>query len=211
MFSGVEIVGGRGSGQVLWADVGLSFWGGIDPLTGMVIDRTHPLFGRSVASAVLCIPNGRGSSTGSQVMLELLRNGVAPSAIVLRQRDSILALGVIVGEEIFGLTLPVVSLSPDHFASLQGQAHASVEGASVFVGESYYAVDSMVAELKGQGKVPAPSSADDLLARSELNLTVAEKAMLAGANGPAKQVAMRIVALAAAAELAPCLLPITQV
>ena len=54
--------------EVLHADVGLSFWGGVEPATGVVIDRTHPLFGECVAGKILCIPNGRGSSTGSQVI-----------------------------------------------------------------------------------------------------------------------------------------------
>ena len=72
---GDAAVPGRGSGELLCANVGLSFWGGVDPVSSTIIDHHHPLHGRSIAGKVLAIPNGRGSCTGSQVMLELLLNG----------------------------------------------------------------------------------------------------------------------------------------
>ena len=75
-----ELVGGRGDAELMWADTGLSFWGGVDPIDGTVIDLHHPLHGQSIAGKVLAIPNGRGSCTGSQVLLELLLNGTAPKA-----------------------------------------------------------------------------------------------------------------------------------
>ena len=102
---GEPIVPGRGAGELLSAGVGLSFWGGVDAVSGTVIDRHHPLCGESVAGKVLAIPNGRGSCTGSQVVLELLLAGQAPAAILLRRPDQIIALGVIVAEELFGLSL----------------------------------------------------------------------------------------------------------
>jgi predicted aconitase with swiveling domain len=55
-----ELVGGSASGKILFSHVGLSFWGGVDPLSGIVIDHTHPLHGKSVANIILAIPNGRG-------------------------------------------------------------------------------------------------------------------------------------------------------
>ena len=105
VFVGESIVPGRGAGELLAASVGLSFWGGVDAVSGTVIDRHHPLCGESVAGKVLAIPNGRGSCTGSQVVLELLLAGQAPAAILLRRPDQIIALGVIVAEELFGLSL----------------------------------------------------------------------------------------------------------
>ena len=97
---GREIVGGAAEGRVLYADTGLSFWGGCDPQTGVIVDHTHPLHDECVRGRVLAIPNGRGSCTGSQVVLELLLNGVAPAALLLRTPDVILSLGVIVAEEV---------------------------------------------------------------------------------------------------------------
>jgi len=80
--------------------VSLSFWGGIDPTTGDVVDRTHPLAGRSVRGAALCLPSARGSCTASQVLLELVLNGIAPAAIVLRDVDGLACVGAIVAQEI---------------------------------------------------------------------------------------------------------------
>ena len=66
------LVPGRARGRLLAARVGLSFWGGVDPSTGCVIDRSHPLHNTSITDRVLVLPGGRGSCTGSQVILELL-------------------------------------------------------------------------------------------------------------------------------------------
>jgi hypothetical protein len=57
---------------VLYSTTSLSFWGGIDPHTGIIIDTSHPLVGQCVTNTALCIPSGRGSCTGSQVLLELI-------------------------------------------------------------------------------------------------------------------------------------------
>ena len=79
-------------------------------LTGVVIDHNHPLHGVCISDKVLALPNGRGSCTGSQVVLELILNGIAPRAMLLRQPDAILALGNIVAQELFGRSIPLVSL-----------------------------------------------------------------------------------------------------
>ena len=56
---------GEAEGSVVHADIGLSFWGGVDPRSGLVVDKRHPLHGRSLAGAVVAIPSGRGSCTAS--------------------------------------------------------------------------------------------------------------------------------------------------
>ena len=129
--AGRALVRGRGAGALLHANVPLSFWGGISPETGRVIDVSHPLLGECVTSRVLAIPNGRGSCTGSQVVLELLLNGTAPAAILLRECDEIISLGAIVAEELFGVPpLPVVSLGADGFEriALGGKRVCVVDG-----------------------------------------------------------------------------------
>ena len=69
--SAKPLVHGRAAGNVVAANEPLSFWGGIDPASGVVIDQHHSLAGQTVAGQVLAISNGRGSCTGSQVLLEL--------------------------------------------------------------------------------------------------------------------------------------------
>ena len=82
MVHGRSLAEGRAAGALLSADVGLSFWGGVDPLTGTIIDRHHSLLGECLAGRVLAIPSGRGSCSGSGVLLELVLNGQAPAVVV---------------------------------------------------------------------------------------------------------------------------------
>ncbi|MBO3759960.1 aconitase family protein [Ciceribacter sp. L1K22] len=112
------LIDGKAEGPVLFADTALSFWGGVDPETGIVIDQAHPLHGRSIAGAILAIPGGRGSCTGSAVLMQLIANGKAPAGLVFCQREEILTLGVIVAEEMYGLSIPVSVVEPERFAAL---------------------------------------------------------------------------------------------
>ena len=101
---------GYGEGTVLATDKPLSFWGGLDPATGDVIDRHHPLNGANVAGRVLVMPSGRGSSSASGVLLESLVAGFAPAGIILAVIDEIIALGAIVADEVLDIRLPIVVL-----------------------------------------------------------------------------------------------------
>jgi predicted aconitase with swiveling domain len=101
-------VAGEATGDVLVLDEPLSFWGGIDPGSGEIIDVHHPQRGANVAGRVLVMPGGRGSSSSSSVLAEAIRAGTAPAAIVLREPDPIVALGAIVASELYGAAIPVV-------------------------------------------------------------------------------------------------------
>jgi hypothetical protein len=102
------LVAGEAQGSALVLDEPLSFWGGVDPATGDIIDVHHPQVGANVAGRVLIMPSGRGSSSSSSVLAECIRAGTAPVAIVVRESDPILALGAIVARELYGRTIPVV-------------------------------------------------------------------------------------------------------
>lgn len=106
------LVAGTAEGQALVLDEPLSFWGGIDPETGDVIDVRHPQHGANVAARILVLPTGRGSSSSSSVLAEAIRTGTAPAAILLGEVDPILALGAIVARELYGSTVPVVVATP---------------------------------------------------------------------------------------------------
>ena len=86
---------------LLVSDTSLSFWGGIDPLTGIVVDTSHPLHGICVTDTILCLPSGRGSCTASQVLLELILNHKAPAAFCFRDVDGLACVGAIVAQEVF--------------------------------------------------------------------------------------------------------------
>jgi predicted aconitase with swiveling domain len=102
------LVGGSAEGPALVLEEPLSFWGGVDPATGLVTDVHHPQRGANVAGRVLVMRSGRGSSSSSSVLAEAIRSGAAPVAIVLLEPDAILALGAIVARELYGVTIPVV-------------------------------------------------------------------------------------------------------
>ena len=108
---GRPVAGGSARGEALAADLPLSFWGGFDPETGVIIDRRHPLVGQLATSRVLVIPSGRGSCSGSGVLLEAIHNGTAPAAIVTSRIDPVIGLGCILGDELYATHPPMVVIS----------------------------------------------------------------------------------------------------
>ncbi len=110
------MVAGDAEGDVLVLTEPLSFWGGVDEQSGDVIEVHHPQHGASVTGRVLVMPGGRGSSSSSSVLAELIRARLAPAAILLGERDPIIALGAVVGETLYGRTVPVVVLPADEYA-----------------------------------------------------------------------------------------------
>ena len=100
------------TGPLLRLAAPISFWGGVDPVTGRVIEARHPNFGAELAGTILCLPGARGSSSGSSVLAEILRIGKGPRALVLAEPDGVLAVGALVAEELYGVGCPVVLASP---------------------------------------------------------------------------------------------------
>ena len=121
------MIRGRAEGLALVSSEPLSFWGGYDPRTGEILDRRHPLSGECAAGRILAIPFTKGSSTTTQILLEAIRAGTAPAAIVSRGEDSFLALASIVADEMYGKPIPVLSLSPENFARLRTGQWITVE------------------------------------------------------------------------------------
>jgi len=96
----------------------ISLWGGVDPLSGMVIDRRHPQFGESVTGKILAMNRSIGSSSGSSILLELLQRNIGPLGIILIEVDFIVTLGVVVAREMKFGDIPVVRINPDDFRLL---------------------------------------------------------------------------------------------
>ncbi|WP_322616966.1 aconitase X [Pseudomonas sp. BIC9C] len=198
--TGRSLVAGAAQGALLFADVGLSFWGGVDPCTGEVIDRHHPLSGQHLADRVLAIPSGRGSCTGSSVLMELISNGHAPAALVLAEADEILTLGVLVAQTIFARSLPVLCIGLEAFAAFRGQVFARVENTTLSLfdhlpGDAWQALDS-----------PLPNTDST----ASIRLTEHDRALLDGRHGKAAQMAMQIVLRMAELQGADHLVDVTQ-
>lgn len=120
------LVSGTARGPLLVFSEPLSLWGGYRPESGEVIDRRHPLSGTLGAGKVWCMPHGRGSSSASSILLEAVRAGTAPAALLLREEDGILSLGAAVAREIYGRTLPVLLFGSADYEEITARSGAIV-------------------------------------------------------------------------------------
>lgn len=116
LIRGKLIVAGQAEAEALVSAEPLSFWGGYDFRTGEIIDRRHPLSGCVAAGRALVVPFSRGSSTTTAVLLEAVKAGTAPAAILTTGVDSFFALASIVADEMYARPIPVVALKADDFA-----------------------------------------------------------------------------------------------
>jgi predicted aconitase with swiveling domain len=98
----------------------ISFWGGVDPKTGVIADARHPQFGQSIAGRVLLVPATVGSSSAAAILLELVHARLSPAALILHEPDAILLLGLIVAKEMGWQTPIALRLDRDQFGALQG-------------------------------------------------------------------------------------------
>ena len=126
MIAGRVIVAGEAVGEALVTSDALSFWGGYDFHTGEIIDKHHPLAGIRAAGRILAVPFSKGSSTTTAVLLEAVRAGTAPAAILTTGADAFFALASIVADVMYGKSFPVVALEPADFTSLQTGERLSI-------------------------------------------------------------------------------------
>ena len=119
VIQGQVVIPGQAGGLALVSDEPLSFWGGYDWQSGEITDRRHPLSGQIAAGRVLCLPFTRGSSTTTAVLLEAIRNGTAPAAILTTGADFFFALASVVADELYTQTVPLVALNAGDFAQLK--------------------------------------------------------------------------------------------
>lgn len=184
VFRGVPHVSGTVSAKLLATNLELSFWGGVDPRTGEVIDRFHPLSGRFLKDIILAIPGSRGSCGGSVIMMELILNGLGPKALIFERREEIVTLGVMVAEEMFDKTVAVVTLDPEDFRHI-----LRWDGEIVHVHNGR--VSNALSEAAKTGDSPSRLASD--IVKPDVNLTVADRAMLRGEDGEAARVALKII------------------
>ena len=95
-WSGRVIYKGRAEGEALVTQMGISFFGGVDPDTGIVVERGHELEGQTISGKVLVFPTGKGSTVGSYTLYRLKQNGNAPVAIINAECETITAVGCII-------------------------------------------------------------------------------------------------------------------
>lgn len=95
-FKGRSISKGFARGEVLLSREPISFYGGVDPNTGVIVEKGHPLEGKSIREKILIFPRGKGSTVGSYIIYRLAKSHMAPKAIVNIEAEPIVAVGAII-------------------------------------------------------------------------------------------------------------------
>jgi uncharacterized protein len=119
---GRKIYQGTAQGETLVTAMGISFFGGVDPDTGIIVETGHELEGQSISGKVLVFPTGKGSTVGSYTLYRLKRNGLAPAAIVNAQCETITAVGAIIAEIPCIDQIPLDQLSTGLSVRVDGEA-----------------------------------------------------------------------------------------
>ena len=105
----------------------ISFWGGVSPEDGRLLEPFSSAYGQSVAGKMLFIRQLRGSSSASSVLLELIMRGRAPAAIILTEPDAILALGILVAQEMGWPAPPLLQLEASQQSLIADAANVTID------------------------------------------------------------------------------------
>jgi len=122
IFRGRGIAKGCASGELLVSPEPISFLSGVNPDTGEVVEKGHPLEGQNITGRVIAFDHGKGSTVGSYVIYALSKNGHAPAAIVNTEAEPIIAVGAIMGgiPMIDRIGVPVMQLKPGALVTVNG-------------------------------------------------------------------------------------------
>jgi uncharacterized protein len=121
---GRKIYQGKVTAEALVTSMGISFFGGVDPDTGCIVERGHELEGQSISGKILVFPTGKGSTVGSYTLYRLKANGLAPAAILNRDCEAITAVGCIISEIPCVDQLPIEQILPGSLISVDGEQGA---------------------------------------------------------------------------------------
>ncbi|HEX9090174.1 MAG TPA: DUF126 domain-containing protein [Anaerolineales bacterium] len=119
-FQGRSIFNGSARGEALVTSQAISFYGGIDPDTGIIVEGGHALQGECVTGKVLVFPTGKGSTVGSYTLYRLKHNGLAPLAILNAECETITAVGCIIAEIPCVDRIPIDKIITGDILEIQG-------------------------------------------------------------------------------------------
>ena len=176
--------------DIVVCDEGLSFWGGVDPDTGVIIDIHHPNCGEKLSGKIVLMPTSRGSCSGSGVLLQLAQNGNAPAALIFRETEDILTLGAMIAERLFDKNIAVLRLVPKIYNLLSEEKSAKIDNLKLHFSNTIINLFQPAID--------------------EIHLSNSDKKMLAGDNGEATKIAMEVLCLMAAAQNADELIDVSR-
>ena len=132
LIRGRGIAKGHGAGLMLVSLEPVSFLSGVDPMTGTIVEKGHPLQGENISGRVLVFPYGKGSTVGSYVLYALSQNGHAPAAIINAEAEPIIATGAIIGKipMIDRIEVPIQRLKNGVYTEVNGD-----DGEMLYEGE----------------------------------------------------------------------------
>ena len=174
------IVEGEASGKVLVCPEGLSFWGGVDPDTGIIIDAHHPNHGDCIADKCLLMPTSRGSCSGSGVLLQLALNELAPSMIIFSESEQVLTLGSIVCDRIFSVQIPIIRLAKNDYEAVAHAPWIELHDHQIQIGDKQIDLE--------------------LILSNQLKLSDIDRSYLQGDHGQAAKAAMETICIMGAVE-----------
>lgn len=186
-----SILPGHATGTIISTYEGLSFWGGLDAATGMVIDAHHPLHRQTLAGKIVLMPTTRGSCTGSGVFLELALNGHAPAALIFREHEDVVTLGAMIAQRMFDRSVPIIQLNADEYDAVSKAGSAAITNEVLTADELTFSL------------MP--------LSDCGLDLSPGDQAMLDGDEGEPCRIAMQIICAMAELQGAERLIDVTQV
>ena len=176
--------------DIVICDEGLSFWGGVDPDTGVIIDTHHPNCGEKLSGKIVLMPTSRGSCSGSGVLLQLAQNGNAPAALIFRETEDVLTLGAMIAERLFDKNIAVLRLVPKIYNLLSEEKSAKIDNLKLHFSNTIINLFQPAID--------------------EIHLSNSDKKMLAGDNGEATKIAMEVLCLMAAAQNADKLIDVSR-
>ena len=186
----ISIVQNDIKGEIFECAEGLSFWGGVNPKTGCIIDIHHPNHGYCLANKFVLMPSSRGSCSGSGVLLQLAQNGLAPAAIIFNEMEEILTLGAIVADQLFDKKIAILRVSKKLYFDL-----AMADKAEIF--ENTLMFSSKIIRLRE-------------LNIDTLQLNSKDRSILKGNHGVAQQLAMETICKMATIQNAKELIDVTK-
>lgn len=131
------IAQGNVEAEALASKVPLSFWGGADVYTGDIQDVHSDLYGKNASGKVLCIPQERGSCSGSGVIFEMIRLGTNPAAILCSEAEAIMALGPIIGKRVYNREMPIRTVPADVLSQIKTGDRIVFTEDSILVNEDH--------------------------------------------------------------------------